>query len=239
MKNVTVVIGAGAIGQAIARRVSAGKHVLLADLRQENADAPSSTRVLPHGAPHRAIHELRRTVHRGLRRAPRAAGRVLEIPERAAIRRPREARASAHHDCQSVDAAAPLHRRRRCGCHCGAEDRRSQDADRRQPGPLDIARFRLGFRHEEMRTHTDSHRAKCVRILCRVRFATPGQLRVRTTALPPVVLGLRGLRPPARTSGRVLQHAQFARAGPLRSGTYDFGSTLASVTSLSKPGSRL
>ncbi len=34
-----VVIGAGSIGQAIARRVSAGKHVLLADLRQENADA--------------------------------------------------------------------------------------------------------------------------------------------------------------------------------------------------------
>jgi hypothetical protein len=30
--NVIVVIGAGAIGQAIARRVSAGKHVLLADL---------------------------------------------------------------------------------------------------------------------------------------------------------------------------------------------------------------
>jgi len=38
-KSVIVVIGAGAIGQAIARRVSAGKHVLLADLRQENASA--------------------------------------------------------------------------------------------------------------------------------------------------------------------------------------------------------
>src|SRR5277367_4215366 len=37
-KTVTVVIGAGLIGQAIARRVSAGKHVVLADLRQENAD---------------------------------------------------------------------------------------------------------------------------------------------------------------------------------------------------------
>lgn len=37
--NVTVVVGAGSIGQAIARRVSAGKHVVLADLRQENADA--------------------------------------------------------------------------------------------------------------------------------------------------------------------------------------------------------
>jgi NAD(P)-dependent dehydrogenase (short-subunit alcohol dehydrogenase family) len=39
MSNVIVVIGAGSIGQAIARRVSAGKHVLLADLRKENADA--------------------------------------------------------------------------------------------------------------------------------------------------------------------------------------------------------
>lgn len=37
--QVVVVIGAGLIGQAIARRVSAGKHVVLADLRQENADA--------------------------------------------------------------------------------------------------------------------------------------------------------------------------------------------------------
>jgi NAD(P)-dependent dehydrogenase (short-subunit alcohol dehydrogenase family) len=39
MSNVIVVIGPGSIGQAIARRVSAGKLVLLADLRQENADA--------------------------------------------------------------------------------------------------------------------------------------------------------------------------------------------------------
>jgi NAD(P)-dependent dehydrogenase (short-subunit alcohol dehydrogenase family) len=38
MEKVIVVIGAGSIGQAIARRVSAGKHVLLADLRPENAD---------------------------------------------------------------------------------------------------------------------------------------------------------------------------------------------------------
>ena len=38
MSHVIVVIGAGSIGQAIARRVSAGKHVVLADLRRENAD---------------------------------------------------------------------------------------------------------------------------------------------------------------------------------------------------------
>lgn len=37
-KSVIVVIGAGSIGQAIARRVSAGKHVLLADLRPENSE---------------------------------------------------------------------------------------------------------------------------------------------------------------------------------------------------------
>ena len=37
--NVIVVIGAGSIGQAIARRVSAGKHVLLTDLHPENAEA--------------------------------------------------------------------------------------------------------------------------------------------------------------------------------------------------------
>jgi NAD(P)-dependent dehydrogenase (short-subunit alcohol dehydrogenase family) len=42
MSNVIVVIGAGSIGQAIARRVSAGKHVLLADLRQDNVDAAAN-----------------------------------------------------------------------------------------------------------------------------------------------------------------------------------------------------
>lgn len=39
MTEVGVVIGPGPIGQAIARRVSAGKHVLQADLREDNADA--------------------------------------------------------------------------------------------------------------------------------------------------------------------------------------------------------
>jgi NAD(P)-dependent dehydrogenase (short-subunit alcohol dehydrogenase family) len=41
--NVIVVIGAGSIGQAIARRVGSGKHILLADLRRENADAAAKT----------------------------------------------------------------------------------------------------------------------------------------------------------------------------------------------------
>ncbi len=39
MSEVIVVIGAGQIGQAIARRIGAGKRIVLADLRQENADA--------------------------------------------------------------------------------------------------------------------------------------------------------------------------------------------------------
>src|SRR5271155_5263522 len=43
MTKLIVVIGPGSIGQAIARRVGAGKHVLLADLRQENANAAAKT----------------------------------------------------------------------------------------------------------------------------------------------------------------------------------------------------
>lgn len=39
MKQVVVVIGPGQIGQAIARRVGIGKHILLADKRPENAGA--------------------------------------------------------------------------------------------------------------------------------------------------------------------------------------------------------
>jgi NAD(P)-dependent dehydrogenase (short-subunit alcohol dehydrogenase family) len=39
MPEVIVVIGPGQIGQAIARRVGVGKHVLLADMRSENAKA--------------------------------------------------------------------------------------------------------------------------------------------------------------------------------------------------------
>ena len=41
--EVVVVIGAGSIGQAIARRVSSGKHILLADLRKENSEAAAKT----------------------------------------------------------------------------------------------------------------------------------------------------------------------------------------------------
>jgi NAD(P)-dependent dehydrogenase (short-subunit alcohol dehydrogenase family) len=43
MSEVVVVIGPGSIGQAIARRVSLGKKVLLADVRLENAEAAAKT----------------------------------------------------------------------------------------------------------------------------------------------------------------------------------------------------
>jgi saccharopine dehydrogenase-like NADP-dependent oxidoreductase len=39
MKNVVVVIGAGQIGQAIARRVGVGSHIMLADRSEANANA--------------------------------------------------------------------------------------------------------------------------------------------------------------------------------------------------------
>jgi NAD(P)-dependent dehydrogenase (short-subunit alcohol dehydrogenase family) len=42
MGSVTVLIGSGSIGVAIARRISSGKHILLGDLRKENADAAAT-----------------------------------------------------------------------------------------------------------------------------------------------------------------------------------------------------
>jgi NAD(P)-dependent dehydrogenase (short-subunit alcohol dehydrogenase family) len=43
VEDVIVLVGAGSIGQAIARRIGAGKQVLLADLRLENAVAAART----------------------------------------------------------------------------------------------------------------------------------------------------------------------------------------------------
>ncbi len=37
--DVVVLIGTGSIGQAIARRIGTGRHIVLADLRLEAADA--------------------------------------------------------------------------------------------------------------------------------------------------------------------------------------------------------
>lgn len=43
MKPVVVLVGAGSIGQAIARRVAAGKHIVLADYSEKNAQAAAHT----------------------------------------------------------------------------------------------------------------------------------------------------------------------------------------------------
>ena len=43
MKQVSVLVGAGSIGQAIIRRVSAGKHIVLADYSIENAQRTAMT----------------------------------------------------------------------------------------------------------------------------------------------------------------------------------------------------
>ena len=42
-KEVLVLIGAGSIGQAITRRVSAGKHILISDIKIENAEQAAKT----------------------------------------------------------------------------------------------------------------------------------------------------------------------------------------------------
>ena len=57
MKNIIVVIGAGSIGQAIARRVSTGRHILLADLLQKNADAAAEV-LINAGYPARAAKAI-------------------------------------------------------------------------------------------------------------------------------------------------------------------------------------
>ena len=43
MKDVIVVIGSGSIAQAIARRVSIGKHILLADIKKERVQQAEKT----------------------------------------------------------------------------------------------------------------------------------------------------------------------------------------------------
>ena len=43
MEDVVVIIGPGSMGTAVARRVGAGKHILVADLREENARSAEQT----------------------------------------------------------------------------------------------------------------------------------------------------------------------------------------------------
>lgn len=46
MKEVVVLIDSGSIGQTIARRVGAGKHVVLGDLRQEAAENAANLKLI-------------------------------------------------------------------------------------------------------------------------------------------------------------------------------------------------
>jgi NAD(P)-dependent dehydrogenase (short-subunit alcohol dehydrogenase family) len=81
MTEIILVIGAGSICQAIARRVSVGKYVLLADLRQDNADAAAkvlgdagydvSTAIVDVSS-HESVHALLERAT-GLRRVPLSA----------------------------------------------------------------------------------------------------------------------------------------------------------------------
>jgi NAD(P)-dependent dehydrogenase (short-subunit alcohol dehydrogenase family) len=87
MTKVNVVIGAGSIGQAIARRVSAGKHVPLADLRQDRAlraRHASGSGAIPQAQPAHVHHEhLRepedtvRVRRQTLARQPPPGGRLV------------------------------------------------------------------------------------------------------------------------------------------------------------------
>ena len=80
-------------------------------------DPHRQPRLLPHGTSHGRVDELRRALHRGLRRAPGAAAGVLEVPERQAVRRSGQARSGA--DCARGPGrvAPPLHCRGRFHRH--------------------------------------------------------------------------------------------------------------------------
>ncbi len=98
--------------------------------------------VLPHRAPGAGVCDLRRAVHRGLRRPHGGAAEVVAGTERPARRRPGQTRAGAGRDRQRGAAAAPLHRRRRCHGPRRAARRRSPGADRRLPRAVHVARSR-------------------------------------------------------------------------------------------------
>ena len=71
-------------------------------------------RLLPHGAPHGAVDELRRTVHRGLRRAPRAAAsstgshRTGSNPATPRSSRGRSSRLPARSRRRAASSPAPM-----------------------------------------------------------------------------------------------------------------------------------
>jgi NAD(P)-dependent dehydrogenase (short-subunit alcohol dehydrogenase family) len=86
MKDVIVVIGPGLIGQAIARRVGVGKQVLLADVRQDNAD--SAAEVLENAGYEVSVATVdassRQAVH-GLVETATGLGRVTGLIHAAGV----------------------------------------------------------------------------------------------------------------------------------------------------------
>jgi NAD(P)-dependent dehydrogenase (short-subunit alcohol dehydrogenase family) len=84
--DVIVVIGSGSIGQAIARRVGAGKHVLLADLRKENADAAAKVLINAGFEVSTAVVDVssRKSVH-ALAEAASAIGSVTGVIHAAGV----------------------------------------------------------------------------------------------------------------------------------------------------------
>lgn len=86
MADVVVVIGAGLIGQAIARRVGAGRHVLLADLRAANAAAAAEAlRDAGFGAGTAAVDVASRESVRDLARDAAGRGAVAAVVHAAGV----------------------------------------------------------------------------------------------------------------------------------------------------------
>ena len=115
--------------------------------------------ILPHGAPHRAIDELRRAVHRRTTTSAERSSSSSGRPERQAGRRPRQARpGAAHHRatrsgrrCASSPAPMPSRRPSRVVATLRATDRRVSR-------PVVVARVRpvrrrQGARSVMRRTH--------------------------------------------------------------------------------------
>jgi len=86
MTEVTVLIGAGSIGLAITRRVSAGRHVLVADLHQKNADAVAKTLEEAGFATTTAVVDVssRESVH-ALAEQAATIGEVLRVVHAAGV----------------------------------------------------------------------------------------------------------------------------------------------------------
>ena len=86
MSDVIVVVGAGSIGQAIARRVSAGKKVLLASLRQESAEAAATVmRDAGFDVSTAAVDVSKREAVHGLVQKATALGNVIGVIHAAGV----------------------------------------------------------------------------------------------------------------------------------------------------------